>query len=82
MSKIQASAAKALRELQAYRRAQRIPAHELALVRWPDRAVTAGVAAKLTRRPAYRDSRPGDTWLARIFDRIVGRIAHAGMLIW
>jgi hypothetical protein len=82
VSKHQRSSTVALRELQAYRRAQRLPAFELSLVRWPERALAAGVAAKLERRPTYRDSRPGDSLAARILDRICQGLANAGVVSW
>lgn len=81
-SKRQRSSTVALRELQAYR-AQRSGAfHELALVRWPERAIEAGVFAKLDRRPTCRDSRPQDPFMARVFDRICQGLARAGVLSW
>lgn len=76
------SATVALRELQAYRAAERYRAQDVAMVRWPDRAVESGVFAKLERRPTCRDSRPQDPFLARTLDAVCRGLAHAGVLSW
>lgn len=49
MSKNTHPANRALKELQAFREAEREPIRRLVASRWPDSAVTAGVRARIRR---------------------------------
>jgi hypothetical protein len=81
MSKNTHPATRALQELKAWRRSQREPARVLAADRWPARAVEAGVAAKLARRPTW-DSQPRDRWWAALLDRVCAMLGRGGVLSW
>jgi hypothetical protein len=49
MSKNTHPAAKALRELEEWRESRRIPTRKWIALRWPDRAIAAGVQARVRR---------------------------------